>query len=187
MSKSNSKSSKSSNKEAPGLYSALTIKTKQMKSGKFVIGENGRRIRDPITLEFIPAERAFILDAEGYVSSQIEGVVYDVNGLYTWFIEKDKDKIPHAGKLNSHKLAELRDKIKAKYYSLPGNAEKILELRLKAFWEKYNAGYINTPFPKFLQEYKDILSIPDQRQRQIYAHNILGYTLKELMIEHRFI
>ena len=99
--KSNSKSSKSSNKEAPGLYSLSTIKTKQMKSGTFVIGENGRRIRDPITLEFIPAERAFILDAEGNVSS---GVIYDVNVLYTWFIEKDKDKIPHAAKLNPDKL-----------------------------------------------------------------------------------
>lgn len=182
--KSNSKSSKSSNKEAPGLYSLSTIKTKQMKSGTFVIGENGRRIRDPITLEFIPAERAFILDAEGNVSS---GVIYDVNVLYTWFIEKDKDKIPHAAKLNPHKLTELRDKIKTKYYSLPGNAEKILELQLKAFWEKYNAGYINTPFPKFLQEYKDILSISDQKQRRNYAHNILGYTLKELLIQHGFI
>ena len=93
-SRSNTASKTSSNKEAPGLYSIYTMKSKELKSGNFIVGENNRRIRDPITLEFIPTQRAVILNHLGQISTRenpIEGVVYDINGLYTWFIEKDKN------------------------------------------------------------------------------------------------
>ena len=184
-SRSNTASKTSSNKEAPGLYSIYTMKSKELKSGNFIVGENNRRIRDPITLEFIPTQRAVILNHLGQISTRdtpIEDVVYDINGLYTWFIEKDKNKIPHSGNTITNK-----DAIKDLYYSLPENRDKVLELRLKAFWEKYNAHYINTPFPKFLQEYKSILESDDEKSRRNFAHNLLGYTLKNLMIQHGFI
>lgn len=94
----NSKS-RSSNKEKDELYTYETLVIKEMKSKRYIIGTNGRRVKDLITSEFIEADDAFILQGtlSDLLNDQILGKVYDYKGLYSWFVTYDQTVIPHTG------------------------------------------------------------------------------------------